>query len=830
MVSVPARSPASRRGARLGRAWFVAGFVATTLVVVVDTVRHHDVLLTAVLGGPLIAAMGASSVAVAILGVYAVGAALWLGTIDDIFLSTDHIIRVVVVAVAAIIAYVIALRRERREREFADVLPQADDAQRVRLALGAANMGTWQWDLDTGHIEWDEQLEALFGLAPGTFDGHYDTYIALIHPDDRVGSGAAVQGGMARGTPWRFDHRVVWPDGSVHWVEARGEPVHDRSGRIVGATSVTINIDERTMLLAAEQSARERAEHASGVLQRLTDITVALAGTSTLDDVGRVMISRGVPAFRARSAYFATVDPVANELVMHAQTGFPAWVVRSYTRVGLDEAMPAPDAIRTGASIFIESPDDRAARYPSYPDDPLQAAMVAIPLAAVGTAGAVVVFGFAEPRRFTDDDRSYIGAVVQACGLALRRAAAFEAEQMSRARLRTLLESSERLSALDDPDDVLKTIARLAATRIGTWAGVVRIGADGRFEHTAFMHHDPARTPQVAQLMAQLTDDGGGVRRVLSSGAPVEYDNFEGSADEACLLVPITVAGRRLAVLAIGDERHEHFGPADMELAVDLGRRGASALERARLWQESQQRLEAEHRTVELLQRTIVPERLPDIPGVELGAAYRPAEVNVDVGGDWYDAFATPDGMMMIVVGDVAGHGIGAASLMGRARNALRAYAFEDSDPARILLRLHRLLRDQDETAMVTAFVGRHDPVEHVMSWSRAGHPPPLLIPPGGPARFLNEINGAPLGTMPRGYTTATTRLDPGALMVCYTDGLVERRDRVIDDGFAWLAERVQEHAGDVLPTLCDKLVDDPFVPHPSPDDVCVVALRVTAQ
>ena len=807
--------------------WAIAGFLATTLVVVVDIIRHHNVLLTAVLAGPLIAAMGASSFAVGLLGVYAVAAALFLGETGDIFLTTDHIIRVVVVLVAASFAYLIARRRERREGELAVVRPQADDAERLRLALNAANMGTWRWDLDTGRIDWNEQLEALFGLAPGSFDGHYDTYIALIHPDDRAESHRILQDSMSQGTPWQFDHRVVWPDGTVHWLEDRGDPVHDRAGRLIGAAGVTINIDERTRLLTAEQSARERAEHASGVLQRLTDITTALAGTSTVDDVGRVIVSRGVSALHARSAYFATVDPTANELVMRAQTGFPEWVVRAYARVSLDESMPGPDAVRTGASIFIESPADRATRYPSYPDDPVQAAAVAIPLAPVGTAGAVVVFGFADPRRFSDDDRSYIGAVVQACGLALRRASAFEGEQTSRARLRTLLESSERLSVHDAPADVLRTTTRLAATRIGTWAGVVRVAPDSRLECTTFMHRDPARTRRVGELMMQLTNDPGGVRRVLATGHPVTYETFQ-AGDESCLLVPITVAGRRLAVLAIGDERRDRFGPADLELAVDLGRRSASALERARLWQESQQRLEAEHRTVELLQRTIVPDRLPDIPGVELAAAYRPAEVDVDVGGDWYDAFVTPDGMIMIVVGDVAGHGIGAASLMGRARNALRAYAFEDSDPATVLMRLHRLLRDQDETAMVTAFVARHDPREHLLAWSRAGHPPPLVIPPGGAARFLDDVNGAPLGTMPDEYLTATTSLDPGSLMVCYTDGLIERRDRLIDDGLAWLADRVQEHAHDDLGSLCDKLVDDPFVPHPSPDDVCLVALRVT--
>ena len=202
--------------------------------------------------------------------------------------------------------------------------------------------------------------------------------------------------------------------------------------------------------------------------------------------------------------------------------------------------------------------------------------------------------------------------------------------------------------------------------------------------------------------MQRLNEDGASIKQVLKTGEPVLFSGLTPSAtttlaadDElrakfervgfrSCVLVPLTVAGRRLAVLSIGDDRPEALASADVELAVDLGRRGASALERARLWQASQQRLEAEHRIVELLQTTIVPDRLPVIPGVQVAAAYRPAEVDVDVGGDWYDAFETTDGRIVVVVGDVAGHGVEAASLMGRVRNALRAYAFEDSDPATV--------------------------------------------------------------------------------------------------------------------------------------------------
>jgi PAS domain S-box-containing protein len=543
------------------------------------------------------------------------------------------------------------------------------DAMRLQLALGAGQMGTWSWDLTTGAVHWDEQLEALFGLAPGTFDGSMDMYRSLFHPDDRERALATVSNGMTEDVSWRFDHRVIWPDGSVHWLEGRGEPVHDAAGAIVGATGVSVDIDERRQLL--------------------------------------------------------------------------------------------------------------------------------------------------------------------------------EAEQDTRARLRTLVESSERLSALDDPERVLETICNIAATRIGTWSTLVRVAPDGSLERAKIAHRDPTLVPMLAECMERLNEDGASIKQVLKTGEPLLFQGLTASAttilaadDEltakfervgfrSCVLVPLTVAGRRLAVLSIGDDRPDLLSSAEVELAVDLGRRGASALERARLWQASQQRLEAEHRIVELLQTTIVPDRLPAIPGVQVAAAYRPAEVDVDVGGDWYDAFETTDGRIVVVVGDVAGHGVEAASLMGRVRNALRAYAFEDSDPATVLLRLHRLIRNQDDDAMVTAFVARYEPATGLMSWSRAGHPPPLLVGRDGTTRFLDDVNGAPLGTMVREYRTAITRLGPGALIVCYTDGLVERRDRVLDDGLAWLEERVREYAGDPLGALCDKLVDDPFVPHPSPDDICVVALRV---
>ncbi len=290
-------------------------------------------MLTAVVVGPLLAAIGASAIGVTIVAAYALGLALVLGAAHGIFFEGDYVVRLAVVVAGSAAAIVSARLRQRRDDELEITRPQAADAQRLRLALDAGKMGTWRWDLRTGRIIWDERLEALYGLAPGDFDSSFTMYESLLHPEDREMVLGSVRGGMQRNKPWRFDHRVVWPDGSVHWMEGRGEPVHDRSGAIVGASGVTINVDARHALLDAETLAREAAERSSAAVQSLAETSTALADATTVDEVGEVIVDRAVRTLHARSGYFATVDVDTNELVMRAQSGYPDWIVRNYGRV-----------------------------------------------------------------------------------------------------------------------------------------------------------------------------------------------------------------------------------------------------------------------------------------------------------------------------------------------------------------------------------------------------------------------------------------------------------------------------------------------------------------
>ena len=631
--------------------------------------------------------------------------AIGLGAVNGNFLDEDHIIRTVIVALGVIGATLLTFVREQRDEELARTRPQAADAQRLRLALVAGEMGTWQWDLSNNAVDWDAKLEALFGLEPGGFDGSFAAYQALLHPDDRERALAIVDEGMKTGTPWRLEHRALWPDGSVHWLEGRGEPERNAAGVVVGATGMAMNIDarreaerRRAELLEAERRGREAFEQATGVLQRLGQLTLALSRGATFDDVGRTIVQHGMEVLDAQFGWFGTVDASAGTLVARAYDGYRDGVMARYTAIPLDTVLPVTEAAQTGESFFVESPEDRTIRYPHFQAGQAHTAYVVVPInAAEDVAAAVVLFGFRDRRKFSEEERTYIAAIVDASAQALQRVVLYELAQLNRARLRTTLDISEQLAQLDEPEAVVEIAARFSATRIGRFSIVYTIETDGAATRATAMHADPELQPVLERVLERGMEPLEAVRKVADTriGAPIPSlsDDLDAEADAelkqlaivSLIAVPMTVSGRTHGVIVIGDDRAVPLGAADLELATDIGRRSASAFEGAQLWQWNREQLEVEQRMVEVLQQSIIPERLPEIPDTELAAAYRPADKSVDVGGDWYDAFTVEGCPLVLVVGDVAGHGIDAASLMGRVRNGIRAYAVQDADPGALL-------------------------------------------------------------------------------------------------------------------------------------------------
>jgi signal transduction histidine kinase/serine phosphatase RsbU (regulator of sigma subunit) len=206
-----------------------------------------------------------------------------------------------------------------------------------------------------------------------------------------------------------------------------------------------------------------------------------------------------------------------------------------------------------------------------------------------------------------------------------------------------------------------------------------------------------------------------------------------------------------------------------------------------------------EHRVAEALQRSLLPERLPAVPFLDLTGSYVPAEQAIRVGGDWYDALALVDGGVLLVIGDVAGHGLPAASVMGELRSAARAYALDGHSPAQLLRRMDSLMRTTERTFMATCLCMRIDPAMGTLTYASAGHPPAVLRRPDGIVVQLTEALAAPLGFLSaRRGPEAVVPLEPGAVLVMYTDGLVERRGQSIDDGIDRLTTALAQGDGEV--------------------------------
>jgi len=234
---------------------------------------------------------------------------------------------------------------------------------------------------------------------------------------------------------------------------------------------------------------------------------------------------------------------------------------------------------------------------------------------------------------------------------------------------------------------------------------------------------------------------------------------------------------------------------------------------------------EREHRIAETLQRSLLPERLPPIEGVELAARYLPGARGAAIGGDWYDVLERPDGRVALVVGDVAGHGLRAAASMGQLRNAFRAYGMVEASPAEVVARINRLVMSGVEQVMATVLYMVLDRESGEVAWSAAGHPPPLVIAPDG-ARFLEGGRSVPIGAAdPAVFREATAILPPGASLLLYTDGLVERRDTPLEDRLAELAEAAGQ-AGDELGDLCEHVIAAVLGDADPGDDVALLAVR----
>jgi PAS domain S-box-containing protein len=281
--------------------------------------------------------------------------------------------------------------------------------------------------------------------------------------------------------------------------------------------------------------------------------------------------------------------------------------------------------------------------------------------------------------------------------------------------------------------------------------------------------------------------------------------------------VPLLADGEVIGALHVGALFRRRFGDEDVALLSLAGERAALAIERARVY-------ERERGIAQQLQRSLLPVELPRLPGITTAARYLPGGAGEEVGGDWYDAIGVLEGRLLLVMGDVAGRGVGAASMMGQLRSAIRAYALEYRSPGRLLDRLNAFQLGVAGDTMATVLLVEVDVAAGMLRVAAAGHPPPLVMTADGGVRWLHASPGVPLAALdtPR-YDEVEEPLEPGATIVMYTDGLVEQRGEDLERGFARLRDALLGGPAD-LDALCDHVLRQ-TAPGDS-DDVTLLALR----
>ncbi|WP_026316112.1 PP2C family protein-serine/threonine phosphatase [Actinokineospora enzanensis] len=286
---------------------------------------------------------------------------------------------------------------------------------------------------------------------------------------------------------------------------------------------------------------------------------------------------------------------------------------------------------------------------------------------------------------------------------------------------------------------------------------------------------------------------------------------------KALLGVPMLARGELVGVLHVGSTGDRRFGDTDVDLLRLVADRVALT---ART-----EVTRAERAAAVALQHSLLPARLPDVPGLALSARYVPA-TRTAVGGDWYDVFPLPGDRFGIVMGDVAGNGLPAAVVMGRLRSALRAYALDHESPARVMTKLNRKATHFEHGSMATVSYAVVEADRTRVTLSLAGHLPPVLAAPGRCAELVSVPVDPPIGLSLAGdHPRRDTVIDlpPGAAMVFYTDGLVERRGESIDDCLARLASAVTPEDPD---PLCARIMSRLIGHQPTRDDVALLVAR----
>jgi len=673
-----------------------------------------------------------------------------------------------------------------------------------RLAVDAAGVGAFVWDLPGDRLRWDGRLLELFGLDERSFGGNIEAFNQCVHPDDLPRVTQALERAIATCSDYVAEYRVVLPGGSVRWIEARGRALADHPGgpaeRLVGAAYDTTAVHEGDVR------------------------------------IGRVLESMSSAFFQLDHEWrFTYVNSQAERLLGAGRAhllGESIWAALP-AAVGSTFEAHYRQAVTSGRPVSFE------AHYPP----PLDA--------------------WFEVRAWPSPE----GLAVYLVDITDRREAQ-DALDRSAHRLALVASVSEALASTLDPTESVSRLATLLVPEIADWCLVTLVEDPNAstwprgLRDVAWSHADPTmgrrlesyaslrlgslsessylsraiREPQSVLVPSDAADQ---VASVLAPGPA--RDLLRELDPASAVAVPLRARGRTVGVVSVyrGGGRPA-FTTDDQALLEDIGSRAALALDNARLYASQRDVAEA-------LQRSMLTEP-PQPDHLQIVTRYAPAGDAARIGGDWYDAFLQqsrgPGGHdVVFVVGDVVGHDVEAAAAMGQVRGLLRGIAVHSGyAPAAILSGVDEVMESLRLETTATAVVARlerhprpgaHASEEVVLRWAHAGHPPALLLSPDGDVTRLADVdsNDLLLGLDPDTHRTERAAfVEPGSVLVFYTDGLVERRDRDIDEGIDALVGLLHDLAPKIqdLDELCDRLLADMIDDKPE-DDVALLVVRLAS-
>jgi len=659
---------------------------------------------------------------------------------------------------------------------------------RWELAIDAAGVGSFDWDLTTGQLLWDDRMLAMFGFDPEDFGRSIDDFEARLHPDDVSRVRDVLDAAISECRDWAMEYRIVHPDGATRWVTARGKALRGADGtaeRMLGAAYDSTDVHDGQARTARVLEAMSAAFYS---LDRDWRFTYVNAEAERILGRPRGELLGGV----LWDLFPATVGSAFETFYRQAvQTG-QAVSFDAYYPAPLDgwyelRAWPSPDGLSV---YFLDITARRAA----------QAEVEA------GVRRAQLV---ADVTTALSDTLDAEKAVARLAQLLVPDLADFY--------LVTLVDDGGGLR------DVGWAHADPAMQEVAGRYSELRIPA---LRDTSFV----ARSLRTGQPAIVSTDVTASIAQVLEPGEA--RDLLQQLAPASAAILPMQARGRTVGLLTLfNGQGRAPYDYVAVTSARDVAARAALALDNARLFE--QQRLLAE----ELQRSLLTPPPEPD--HLEVVVRYVPAAKAAQVGGDWYDAFLQPDGGTMLVIGDVVGHDTAAAAAMGQVRGLLRGIAFTtEQGPAAVLTRLDAAIEGLQVGTNATAVVARLEQTSDErergltrLRWSNAGHPPPMAVTPARDVRVLSTEEADLLlgidASSPRAESTVT--LERGSTVLLYTDGLVERRGQSLDEGLERLREALGELADLPLEDVCDALLRR-LLPARRDDDVAMVAVRLHPQ